>query len=139
MVHASTLECDSGPVKCVQFSPGGIASGSGNGTIELWDTGGELKFTLKGHLDSVLSLEFPSNGKYIASGSGDNTVKLWNIAGTLKYTLNSHSNVVLLVLFSLDGMLIASCSANNTVRLWDTARTLKYTLRHSHLHRIVNL
>ena len=35
-------------------------------------------FTLAGHSDLVVSVDFSPDGKHVASGSWDNSVKIWN-------------------------------------------------------------
>jgi WD40 repeat protein len=63
---------------------------SADKTIKLWDveTGQEIR-TLKGHDDSVYSVNFSSDGKTLVSGSADNTIKLWNVeTGQEILTLN---------------------------------------------------
>jgi WD40 repeat protein len=58
-----------------------VASGSGDGTVKLWDTAtGALQQTLKGHSGLVYAVAFSSDDKLVASGSGDGTVKLLDMA-----------------------------------------------------------
>jgi WD40 repeat protein len=55
-----------------------LASRSTDKTIKLWETQtGELRQTLNGHSDSVMSVGFSTDGKRLASGSMDKTIKLW--------------------------------------------------------------
>ena len=127
-----TLEGHSDEVKSVVFSSDGklIASGSGDGTIKIWDsTTGSLQSTLEDHSGPVRSVVFSPDGRYIASGSYDCTVKLWDTAGALRYTLKDHSGSVGSIVFSPDGRYIASGSHDHTVKLWDTTGALKYTLK----------
>ncbi|PJF31871.1 MAG: hypothetical protein CUN51_02710 [Candidatus Thermofonsia Clade 1 bacterium] len=40
---------------------------------------GQLLQTLKGHKDSVCSVAWSSDGRYLASGSEDQTIIIWGI------------------------------------------------------------
>ncbi len=44
------------------------------------DAPAELKLTLNGHTNSVLSLAFSRDGKHLATGSQDNAAKVWEVA-----------------------------------------------------------
>ncbi|MCP4382429.1 MAG: hypothetical protein GY798_13610, partial [Hyphomicrobiales bacterium] len=72
--------------------------------------------------DSVLSVAFSHDGKFLASGSDDKTVRLWEVStGEQLRELTGHSDYVLSVAFSHDGKFLASGSYDNTVRLWDVS------------------
>jgi hypothetical protein len=54
-----------------------LASGSGDGTIIIWDVkSGEILKRLKGHSNEVLSVSFSPDGRLLASGSGDKII-IW--------------------------------------------------------------
>jgi WD domain, G-beta repeat len=82
-------------VYSVAWRPDGktLASGSGDQTVKLWDSGtGQLLRTLSGHTAYVYSVAWSPDGKTLASGSGDQTVKLWDSGtGQLLRTLSGHT------------------------------------------------
>ena len=121
-----TLASTSGPVWSVAVSPDGktIASGSWDGTIELWqvsvDNARYPIQTLAGHSGAVWSVAVSSDGKLLASGSADMTVKIWNLqTGELLKTLKGHSAGVFSIAFSPDNTMLASGSFDKTIKLWN--------------------
>lgn len=106
------------------FSPDGkvLAVANSTGTVELLDFPKlDMAKVLKGHADTVSSINFSPDGKLLASGSLDKTIKLWEVeTGKELSTLAGHTEEVETVCFSPNGKLLASSSpANGEVRLWN--------------------
>jgi WD40 repeat protein len=51
----------------------------------------ELRATLEGHTENIVSLAFSADGKTLASGSADNSIKLWKVATRGPAPLNAWS------------------------------------------------
>jgi serine/threonine protein kinase len=81
-----------------------------------------LDKTLTGHSDSVQSVVYSPDGRYLASGSGDKNIKIWEVAtGKQLRTLTGHSDTVSSVLYSPDGRYLASGSNDKNIKIWEVA------------------
>ena len=108
-------------VESVAYSPDGtmLASGSGDGTVKLWDVAKKENIaTFEGHTDRVSSVTFSPDGTTLVSGAGDG-IKLWDVStrrdiATLEGGVSSSS-----VAFSPDGTTLASGAGR--IKLWDVA------------------
>jgi serine/threonine protein kinase len=81
-----------------------------------------LDKTLTGHSDTVLSVVYSPDVRYLASGSNDKTIKIWEVAtGKQLHTLTGHSSGVLSVVYSPDGRYLASGSWDDTIKIWEVA------------------
>jgi serine/threonine protein kinase len=78
--------------------------------------------TLTGHSDSVQSVVYSPDGRYLASGSGDKTIKIWEVAtGKQLRTLTGHSDTVSSLVYSPDGRYLASGSNDKTIKILEVA------------------
>ena len=58
-----------------------LATASFDSSVRLWEPeSGKCAHVLRGHQDSVYSIAFSPNGKYLASGGFDSCVRVWNVA-----------------------------------------------------------
>jgi ribosome assembly protein SQT1 len=78
-----------------------VCSGGGDDTAYLWrcDTG-ETLFKLDGHADSVVSVCFSHDGRFIATGAMDGVIKVSTVAnGQLVATLEGPDEIVVYRIF----------------------------------------
>ncbi|OUD16016.1 hypothetical protein TPSD3_01025 [Thioflexithrix psekupsensis] len=73
-----------------------------------------------GHDDSIFSLAFDTQGKYLASASADRSVRVWQVADdALVTTLVGHADMVQSIAFHPDGQHLVTGSKDNTLRYWE--------------------
>ncbi|CAL5209313.1 unnamed protein product [Lathyrus oleraceus] len=99
-----------------------VATGGGDDKGFLWQiNNGDWASELNGHTDSVSSLGFSHDGKFLATGSFDGTVKVWDVAGNLKGTLDGPEGGVQWLRWHPRGnVLIAGFDDSSTVWMWNT-------------------
>jgi GTPase SAR1 family protein len=96
--------------------------GGNDNTIQLWNLETDQPQSyLKGHSNSVTSVQITPDGQFAVSGSDDKTVKVWDLKErTCIGTLEGHQARVTSVAISPDGALIASTGfTDETFRIWD--------------------
>lgn len=78
----------------------------------------ERVLALKGHTDTILSLDFSPDGNTLATASRDGTAKLWDTrTGKERTTLRAHTGSVVAVAFSPDGQTLATAGGDHTAVL----------------------
>jgi WD40 repeat protein len=91
---------------------------------------GQLRRTIAGHTNAVLSLAFSPNGQRLASGTHYNTAILWHpttgekvhtLQGENTHTPGGHLISVVSVAFDPSGTRLFSGSNDGTVRVWNVA------------------
>lgn len=107
-----------------------VASGSGQGSISVWNLNNNSKQTWKEHTEAVNSIAITPNAQILISGSDDKTIKIWNlISGEVVRTLTEHNDAISSIAISPDGETFASGSWDKTARIWDLKTgELKQTL-----------
>jgi WD40 repeat protein/uncharacterized caspase-like protein len=75
-----------------------------------------------GHSNSIETIAFSPDDRWIASGSDDSTIKLWDrSSGRLLRTLTGHSKKVTWLAITPDARLVVSLSEDATAKVWEAA------------------
>ncbi|KIJ14002.1 hypothetical protein PAXINDRAFT_79923 [Paxillus involutus ATCC 200175] len=107
-------------VRCVCFYPdeNKLVSGSGDGTLRIWDRKTGAVEVLKGHTFDVWGVDVSRDGKMVVSGSWDKTVRIWNAeSGETTCTIETQSWVKS-VQFSHDSSRVVAGLEDSTARVW---------------------
>ena len=82
--------------------------------------GGALVAILKGHTDSIETLEVSPDGSRAVTGSMDRTLRLWDLqTWQVLRVLEGHTGAVHAAAFTRDGRRLISASEDRALRLWD--------------------
>ena len=99
-------------VRCAAYSSDGstLAVGGGSEILLLNANTFELQQTISGHIESIYSLVFSSDGSTLVSASSDGTIRLWNAeTKSHRLTIEGHFNFTSVTL-SPDGETLATSS-----------------------------
>ena len=114
-------------IQAIAFTLDGktLVSGSEDKTVQLWNTNGTKRSTLRGHQGWVTTVAFSSDGAIVASGDSNKVIKVWDVdTGGELTTLIGHKNTINALTFAPEGTspysgCLASGSADGTIRFWD--------------------
>jgi len=134
--NVATLLGGSEDVISLAFSPDGSSLASGykgtelpgdiheNTIAILWDmeTKQPIGQPLAEHTDSINSVIFSPDSKYLFTGSWDKTIIQWDIATQQSIEqFIGHTDLIYTVAISSDGSMLASGSSDKTIIIWDVS------------------
>jgi WD40 repeat protein len=117
-----------------------LASGSWNGTIQIWDSStGLAQRWFAAHAKGVNSIAWSPDGSLLASASEDKTLRLSQIEGTAVATLRGHRSSFQIVAWSKDGSMIATGSRGGTIRIWSASARRETNLLQGHTGAVTSV
>jgi WD40 repeat protein len=102
-----------------------IAIGDSNHEIKVFDLDSlALKYSLKGHQNSVFTLQYSPDFQLLISAGRDAHLKIWDVkAGYLLIEdIAAHLYAINSIAFSPDGKHFVTCSMDKSIKVWDAAR-----------------
>jgi WD40 repeat protein len=94
------------------------------------------KQTLTGHENSVFTLAYSPDYRYLLSGSRDAHLNVWEVSGpyVLLQSIAAHMYAINHLAYTQDGKYFATCSMDKSIKIWDanTFRLLKVIDRARH-------
>jgi len=95
--------------------------GDDDKTARVWETASGVEIAHMTHDDSVFSVAFSPDGKYVVSGSFDKTARVWEATSGVEIARMTHDDAVCSVAFSPDGRYVVSGGDDKTARVWEAA------------------
>ena len=93
----------------------------------VWNADGNLRHSLDGHTDSILSVAVGNDGT-IVTGSCDKTARIWNADGSLRKVLVGHVAGIQKVVIKHDKSIVTADQAY-VIKVWTADGLLQATLR----------
>jgi WD40 repeat protein len=126
IVNKSQASDKSARTIAINEGTGDMAVGYSDHFIRVFDTDGKLKTEWKGHNNSVFTLRYTPDRKYLISGSRDARLKVWDVQSGYHQSAEivAHLFAINHLEFSPDGKHFVTCSMDKSIKVWD-AEALK--------------
>ena len=113
--------------RCLAIHPEAheLIVGFSDNSIKLYDlTTFRHKKTIEAHKNSVFTLQFTPDFRFLLSGSRDAHLKIWDTQKNyeLHQSIVAHMYAINHIDFRADGRYFATCSMDKSVKIWDTER-----------------
>jgi WD40 repeat protein len=99
-----------------------LALGFSDHYIRILDAAtGQLKQEIAAHANSVFTLAYSPDGRYLLSGSRDAHLKVWEVSQGYqeRASIVAHLFTINHITYSPDGQFFATCSMDKSVKIWD--------------------
>ena len=99
-----------------------LAAGYSDGNIRILDLNTlAVKQVIEAHQNSVFTVQYSPDGRYLLSGSRDAHIKAWSVADRyeLAESIVAHMYTINHLSYSPSGRLFATCSMDKSVKVWD--------------------
>lgn len=99
-----------------------LAVGFSDHTIRIYDTNDyQLKQTITGHTNSVFTVKYTSDYRFLITGGRDAHLKVWDVQKNYQLTesIAAHMYAINSLHFSSDGHYFATGSMDKSVKVWD--------------------
>jgi len=111
-------------ITSIDWNPTGqyLATGSYDGTINIWSSTGKLCHSLNKHSGPIFSLKFNGSGNYLLSGSADGSAIVWNAKTGDPIHIYAIHNGTILDVDWLDDSIFSSCSSDKTIAVCEVGK-----------------
>ena len=118
-------------VYAVAFSPDGrsLATVSDDKIVRVWEATRPWQDTGLAHHDSVIFVNFSSDGRHLATSSG-NSVSIWDASNGQEVLRLSHPALAWAIQFSPDSRSVLTSSFDGNARIWDVDTGQQVALFH---------
>jgi WD40 repeat protein len=106
----------------VNYDTGDIAVGFSDNYIRIFDNDLKLKLEWQAHDNSVFTLRYSPDKKYLLSGSRDARLRVWDVKANYQQVAQvvAHMYAINHLDFSPDGKHFVTCSMDKSIKVWDT-------------------
>ena len=106
----------------VNSKTGDVAVGYSDHSIRIFDADLNLKASRPGHVNSVFTLRYTPDLRYLLSGSRDARLKAWDVETGYQQAAEvvAHMYAINHLDFSPDGKHFVTCSMDKSIKVWDT-------------------
>ncbi len=101
-----------------------IAIGYSDHQIRVFDIdNGNLKYVLDGHTNSVFTVQYSPDGRFLLSAGRDAHLRIWDAAADYKplKAIPAHLFAINHIVYSPDDQYFATCSMDKSIKIWSAA------------------